>query len=81
MDVGAAFVAEASELVQPGDGALDVLSERAQALVLVGAAAGQDRPDAPDVQADLAGVRVICLVGHDRIGSATRSPDTAGNSP
>ncbi len=64
MDIGTAFEAdsEASELVQPGDGALDHPADDAQVPVLVGALLGQPRLDAADAQGhDVAGGRVAPL--------------------
>lgn len=77
MDVGAAFVAdpETAELVPPGDRAFHHPPQTAEAGVVVGAAAGQPRLDALDVQHHLAEVGVIRLVGRHRVGAATRGAD------
>lgn len=81
MDVGAAFVAdtEASELVQPGDGAFHDPSQTPRARVFVGAAAWQERLDALDVQHHLAEVRVVRPVGRHRAGTLARRADLAAH--
>src|SRR3972149_2977901 len=79
MDIGAAFVADAqaAELVQPRDGALDHPAEDAKVTILVGAALGQPGLDAADAQVHDVARPGVRLVGHHRPGTEQRSAHLA----
>lgn len=78
MDVGAAVEADeqASELVQPGEAALDYPAVATQAAAVFGAAAGDDWFDAelPDQAAVL--VVVIATIADHHVGPLARPSDS-----
>lgn len=79
MDLVAAVVADEKplEVVEPGEGAFDDPADGSEARAVLGLAAGDDRCDAPLADEPAVLVVVVAAVGHDSVGTPTRSPDGA----
>ncbi len=81
MNVGAAFVAnaQASELMQPSDGALHHPTGHAQATAVLGVAASNLGANAAGGQRPAVRLGVIAAVGLDHIGTVTRRARFTGD--
>ena len=77
VDVGSAFPADAqaSEAVQPGEGALDHPPVGAQSGAVTGAAAGDGRHDAAVADLVAVDVMVVAAVREQRVGPAAGAAD------
>lgn len=79
MDVGATFISntKSSELMQPGERALHDPAQLSQPAIIISSASWQQRLDALHVKHHFSEVRVVRLVGDDRIGPPPRSANFA----
>jgi hypothetical protein len=81
VDVVASFPADpqAAEAVQPGDGALDHVTEDAEAGAVFRASFGDDRADAAGPEQAPVLVVVVATVGEDCVGPVSGPADDTGH--